>query len=273
MIVDPLDAVVSREIASASLRTFMRLPVAQRSSVILMDVLGYSLEEIGAVIDSLPAVKAALHRGRARLRELADEPDDAPRAGCRMPIATRLAAYVDAFQRPRLRRRARHARRRRAARARRQTRLNGKAEVARYFGNYASVRDWHLVPGLVEGRPGDPGPRSQRPDAAPTYFILLDWKADKVAPSAISATRPTSSRARNISSLKWGVSRSNSYFASRPPAASDGQSIEASMVVGRPSIVFGQILHGILAPAEGGIHYLLMLFRYVARMLPGNAAD
>ena len=33
------------------------------------------------------------------------------------------------------------------------TRLNGKAEVSRYFGNYSNVSDWHLVPGLVEGRP------------------------------------------------------------------------------------------------------------------------
>ena len=44
MIADPADTVTSREIASASLRTFMRLPVAQRSSVILTDVLGCSLK-------------------------------------------------------------------------------------------------------------------------------------------------------------------------------------------------------------------------------------
>ena len=44
------------QIAAASLHTFMRLPAAQRSSVILMDVLGYSLEEIGDVIgSSIPA--------------------------------------------------------------------------------------------------------------------------------------------------------------------------------------------------------------------------
>ena len=43
MIADQLDAVASRQIAAASLRTFMRLPVAQRSSVILTDVLGCSL--------------------------------------------------------------------------------------------------------------------------------------------------------------------------------------------------------------------------------------
>src|SRR5712675_2825799 len=69
MIADEADAVASRQIASASLRTFMRLPVAQRASVILMDVLGCSLQEICEIMDcSLPAAKAALHRGRARLR-------------------------------------------------------------------------------------------------------------------------------------------------------------------------------------------------------------
>ncbi len=42
MMVDPVMVLQDREIAATSLRTFMRLPVAQRSSVILMDVLGYS---------------------------------------------------------------------------------------------------------------------------------------------------------------------------------------------------------------------------------------
>src|SRR6476646_7653996 len=60
MIADPADAVFAREIASASLRTFMRLPLAQRSSVILTDVLGYSLREVCDVMDStVPAMKAA----------------------------------------------------------------------------------------------------------------------------------------------------------------------------------------------------------------------
>src|ERR1700726_1199019 len=63
MIADPIDTVDSRQIATASLRTFMRLPVAQRSSVILMDVLGCSLQEICSVMDlSLAAAKATLHR-------------------------------------------------------------------------------------------------------------------------------------------------------------------------------------------------------------------
>ena len=61
------------------------------------------------------------------------------------------------------------------------TRMNGKAEVSRYFGNYARVSDWHLVAGSG-GRPPailvfDPG----EPDAKPRYFMLLHWSADKVA--------------------------------------------------------------------------------------------
>ena len=61
------------------------------------------------------------------------------------------------------------------------TRMRGKAEVSRYFGNYSGVGDWHLVPGLVEGRPAilvfDP----RQPDSRPKYFMLLDWSAEKVA--------------------------------------------------------------------------------------------
>jgi RNA polymerase sigma-70 factor (ECF subfamily) len=181
MIADPADSVASREIASASLRTFMRLPVAQRASVILMDVLGCSLKEVCEVMDfSLPAVKAALHRGRTQLRELADEPDDLPRASLSDADRERLGVYVAHFNA-----RDFDAIRNLIADDVRldlvnKTRMNGKAEVSRYFGNYAKVRDWRLVPGLVEGRPAivvfDPG----QPGSAPKYFMLLQWSADKV---------------------------------------------------------------------------------------------
>jgi RNA polymerase sigma-70 factor (ECF subfamily) len=182
MIADPIDTVDSRQIATASLRTFMRLPVAQRSSVILMDVLGCSLQEICEVMDfSLPAVKAALHRGRARLRELADEPDDLPHTMLPEADRERLGAYVAHF----------NARDFDAIRDMiaddvrldlvNKTGMRGKAEVSRYFGNYAKAHDWHLVPGLVEGRPAilvfDPG----KPSPRPKYFMLLQWSADKVA--------------------------------------------------------------------------------------------
>src|ERR1700710_1933853 len=98
MIADPADTVESRQAAAASLRTFMRLPVAQRSSVILMDVLGYSLQEICEVMEfNLPAVKAALHRGRTRLSELANEPEDLPHPVLPEADRARLGAYVERF--------------------------------------------------------------------------------------------------------------------------------------------------------------------------------
>jgi RNA polymerase sigma-70 factor, ECF subfamily len=182
MIADPTDAVLNREIASTSLRTFMRLPLAQRASVILMDVLGCSLSEVCDVMDfSLPAAKAALHRGRARLRELAEEPDDLPRPQMSQAERERLGAYVAHF----------NARDFDAIRAMfsddvrldlvSKTRMKGRVEASRYFGNYSKIADWHLVPGLVEGRPAilvfDPS----QPGDAPKYFMLLQWSADKVA--------------------------------------------------------------------------------------------
>src|SRR5690242_3527401 len=153
MIVDPATPTRDEQIAAASLHTFMRLPAAQRSSVILMDVLGYSLEEIGGVMDSsVPAVKAALHRGRARLRALAQEPDDAPLPRLAEPERSLLAAYVDRFNardfdaiRDML---ADEVRLELVAR----TRMNGSNEVRKYFHNYAQVEDWHLAAGLVDGR-------------------------------------------------------------------------------------------------------------------------
>ena len=182
MIADPADEVAKRQIASASLRTFMRLAVAQRSSVILMDVLGCSLQEVCDVMDfSLPAVKAALHRGRTRLRELADEPDDVPDPGMSEAERQHLGAYVAHF----------NARDFDAIRAMisddvrldlvNRTRMNGRAEVSKYFGNYSKAGNWHLVPGLVEGHPAilvfDPN----EPGSGPTYFMLLQWSAGKVA--------------------------------------------------------------------------------------------
>jgi RNA polymerase sigma-70 factor (ECF subfamily) len=182
MIADQFDAVLSRQIASMSLRIFMRLPLAQRSSVILMDVLGCSLREVCEVLDlSLPAVKAALHRGRAQLREFASEAEDLPPPKLSDADRARLSAYVTHF----------NARDFDAIRAMiaddvrldlvNKTRLSGKAEVSRYFGNYSRVSDWHLVPGMVEGHPAILVFDSPLAGAGPKYFILLNWQADKVA--------------------------------------------------------------------------------------------
>jgi RNA polymerase sigma-70 factor (ECF subfamily) len=179
MMIDPAMVVRDREIAATSLRTFMRLPPVQRSSVILMDVLGYSLEDIGAVTDAtVPAIKAALNRGRTRLRELALEPEDAPLPVLAERERALLAAYVDRFnardvdavsamlaQEVRLDLVARR-------------KLVGRGEVSKYFGNYANTEDWYLMPGLVEGRAAALVRDPADPLGQPRYFVLLAWSAD-----------------------------------------------------------------------------------------------
>jgi RNA polymerase sigma-70 factor, ECF subfamily len=180
MMVDPVTVLQDREIAATSLRTFMRLPVVQRSSVILMDVLGYSLEDIGEMMDAtIPAVKANLHRGRARLRELAVEPDDAP-----APVMTEhdralLTAYIDRFN-------ARDVDAVRSMLAE-EVRLDlvsrqqlVGSEVSKYFVNYSKTHDWLLVPGMVDGRAAALVRDPHDPIGNPIYFVLLEWRIDKV---------------------------------------------------------------------------------------------
>jgi RNA polymerase sigma-70 factor (ECF subfamily) len=89
-----------RHVATAALRTFMRLPPAQRSTVILADVLGYALDEAASVMGTtVPAVKAALHRGRTYLREISQRPDDAaPSPDLSAADQTLLAAYAERFR-------------------------------------------------------------------------------------------------------------------------------------------------------------------------------
>ena len=160
----------------------MRLPVTQRCCVILMDVLGYSLEEIGSITgSSIPAVKAALHRGRERLRAAAEEPDDAPPPVLNEADRERLSAYVDRF----------NARDFEAIRDMladdvrlelvSRTRMTGRTEVSRYFGNYAGVHDWHLRPGFVDRHPAVIARDPLDVSGKPAYFIMLEWTDGRVS--------------------------------------------------------------------------------------------
>ncbi|HEY1722384.1 MAG TPA: sigma-70 family RNA polymerase sigma factor [Magnetospirillaceae bacterium] len=181
MIADPVSVTDDRQAVAASLRTLMRLPVTQRSSVILMDVLGYTIQEITSITETtVPAVKAALHRGRTRLGELVREPEDQAPPTLDAAEQARLADYIDRF----------NARDFDALRAMladevkldlvNRTRLNGRSEVSNYFSRYSQALDWQLFPGLVDGRPAilvyDPDDSSHRPK----YFMLLEWTTDRV---------------------------------------------------------------------------------------------
>jgi RNA polymerase sigma-70 factor, ECF subfamily len=170
----PEGAMEREEIVASSLRTFMRLPTVQRSSVILMDVLEYSLEEIGTIMDcSVAAVKSALHRGRVRLREFAREPADIALPALQDAERSRLARYVDRF----------NARDFDAIREMladdvrvelvNKTQLRGR-EATNYFTNYAGVSNWLFIAGEVDGVPAalvyDPADSTRV-----MYFIVFDW--------------------------------------------------------------------------------------------------
>jgi len=134
------------------------------------------------VIDaSLPAVKAALHRGRVRLRELAREPEDLAPPALAEDEHARLAAYVERFNardfdaiRDML---AHDVRLDLVARKR----LIGRTEVGTYFHNYDRVRDWQFVPGAVDGRPAALVCDPDDPSGRPMYFVVLGWMGDKLA--------------------------------------------------------------------------------------------
>ncbi|MFN2528884.1 MAG: sigma-70 family RNA polymerase sigma factor [Candidatus Baltobacteraceae bacterium] len=179
-IVDPSDD-QSRLAVAAGMRTFMRLPVAQRSSVILMDVLGYSLQEIASITAvSVPAVKSALHRGRTRLRAIAHEPEEVAVPDLAPRERIRLRAYVERFNaydfdsvRDML-----------ADDVRLEVvdiaHMNGRQEVGRYFTNYARLRNWLLMPGLVEGRTAALVAQADDPRRRAVYFVLIGWSGDRV---------------------------------------------------------------------------------------------
>ncbi|WP_322403651.1 sigma-70 family RNA polymerase sigma factor [Massilia luteola] len=175
-IADAHDEQARREATSASLPAFMRLPPAQRSAVILFDVLDYSADEVSAILDTtVPAVKSALQRGRGRLRELAGHGTGAGTHAA-LPDAERqlLQRYVDLFN-------ARDfdaLRETLAADVRldlvNRLRLQG-AGVGQYFTRYGQSTGWTAWPGVVEGLPAvlirQPGGAPGRPD----YFVVLGW--------------------------------------------------------------------------------------------------
>ncbi|MEI9863709.1 MAG: sigma-70 family RNA polymerase sigma factor [Limisphaerales bacterium] len=74
------------------------LPPMERACVLLKDVLDYSLEEIAALVDStVGGVKAALHRGRVKIKASPD-PRKIPVAG-NPELVQLLELYVERFNR------------------------------------------------------------------------------------------------------------------------------------------------------------------------------
>ena len=186
MLTEELDLIAAPDtpdpdIAMTSLRTFLRLPALQRGVVILKDVLGHSLDEVAAITGaSEPAAKSALQRGRARLREIATEPDDTAPPMLSNAMRVRLVAYVEGFKagdfdavRAML---ADDVRLDLVARLRRE----GKSEASEYFGRYAATDRWAFAAGIIDGRAAMLVYDREESLETPVYFVGLDFAGDRV---------------------------------------------------------------------------------------------
>jgi RNA polymerase sigma-70 factor (ECF subfamily) len=167
------------EIARAALGTFMTLPVAQRSAVILKDVLGCTLEEIAEATGStVQAVKAALFRGRTALRAHAREPDPPAQAAPSAAERAQLHRYAALF----------NARDWEALRSLiaddcrldlvSRTERRGKG-VGEYYTRYSEIQGVRLVPGTLGGMPVL-GMYTPRHDTQPTNFVFVTWHDGKI---------------------------------------------------------------------------------------------
>jgi RNA polymerase sigma factor (sigma-70 family) len=155
-----------------ALARFLTLPVIQRSAVILKDVLGHSVEETAETMETtVMAVKAALVRGRARLRDEAGSP--APNPAAERADLDRYASLFNARDWDGVRSMiGEDCRLDLVSRSQRR----GKA-VGAYFGRYAgenvTLRTARLEGQLVLAAHVDGA-------ATASYFILLAWEDGQV---------------------------------------------------------------------------------------------
>jgi len=159
---------VGRGIECAIERLVLTLPPKERASVLLKDVLDYSLEEIAELVDStVGGVKAALNRGRAKLASL-PELSKRSRPVPNPEAEQLLGLYVERFNRndwDGLRELITDDARVRVADI-----YFGPLTGSPYFGRYQRLTTpWRVVVGEVDGEPAvivlEPGPGGWAPQA------------------------------------------------------------------------------------------------------------
>jgi RNA polymerase sigma-70 factor (ECF subfamily) len=156
------------------------LPPKERACVLLKDVLDYPLGEIAGIVDStLGGVKAALHRGRAKLRELHHAPSQAELDGQQRRL---LEAYVEHFNRQDW------DALRRLIQADARVEIVGITEFslsdvgAPYFRNYTALPwEWKFSLALVDGEPLIVHWQKAGADWLPRAAVRLWWRDGKVA--------------------------------------------------------------------------------------------
>ena len=155
------------------------LPPMERACLVLMDVLDYRLSEIAEVVDStVGGVKAALHRGRTKLRAL---PVPVAKEALDAEQRTLLEAYVACFNR------------RDWDALRHLVRADARIEVVgviegvlgdpeiTYFGNYGKLPfEWRLSLTAVDGAELLVQWRKSGAEWRPATAVRLWWEGGKV---------------------------------------------------------------------------------------------
>ena len=163
-------------------RTFLQLPELPRCAVILKDVLGHSVDDIANIAECTPAAaKSALQRARLALRQLAQMPEDT-----RLPLMSdadrgKMTAYVQFFRNGDFD----------AVRAMlaedvkldlvNRLKLQGRDKIGLYFTRYAQEKKWRFALGAVEGQPAMLVFDSTGAMERPAYFVLVEWRNDRIA--------------------------------------------------------------------------------------------
>lgn len=155
---------------------FTRLPPKERASIILKDVLGYSLEEAAEITASnVGAVKAALHRAREKLAA----PPSAPTPTLSVAHRELVERYIDRFNR------------RDWDGVRALLREDARLEVVQrsegpfagtYFTNYGRLSwEWRLELAVVEGLPTVVHSRRTPAGWQPHSVIAFELDGDRIA--------------------------------------------------------------------------------------------
>ncbi|MFL6623646.1 MAG: RNA polymerase sigma factor [Sulfurifustaceae bacterium] len=173
---NPDNALARDQAMRAAISRFLELPPLPRTCVILKDVLDHSLEEIAETLDiTLPAAKSGLHRGRARLRELAEAPGPEARSRTVSEALTRYAALFNARDWDGIRTMLVDD-----VKLDLVTRVKARgAYVRNYFINYDAVQNWRVEPGLLDGREML-AMYNNAQDNHPSYFVELTFVDDRI---------------------------------------------------------------------------------------------
>lgn len=176
---DPGTESDSRVAVEATIAALQVLTPVERACVVLADVLGYANEEAAQILSiSVASVKAALHRGRARLRDLPSTPE--PASSIAPEDRQRLRAYADKFN-------ARDFDALRALLAEdvhldlvNRRKLSGKPDVSVYFTRYAEIADYRVSLAQAEGVPVllvD----AVSEEGRVRYVVRMDWHDGMIA--------------------------------------------------------------------------------------------